>query len=152
MTGASAANLVVEGGGSTGQTRDRQFLLRHERGHLYWDANQSSSEPSNQAIARASLETEKFYVWTDLQIELPLDPVPELNQLLLDVLGLLHAPVERQLNGLRHDQLAARILTNRSPEIVLCDGQAAQTTFLGLEARCDARRAGAHDQHVHDVG
>ena len=79
------------------------------------------------------------------------DVHPEGEQILFQDLGKFDLAHQRQLGGLRHHQLAAREMRYRSAKAILLHRQVAQFMRLGGQARCDARGAAAHNEHVENV-
>ena len=76
---------------------------------------------------------------------------PEGEEVLFQDLGKFDLAHQRQLGWLRHHQLAAGEMRNRSAKAILLHGQVAHFMRLGAQARGDARGAAAHNQHIEDV-
>ena len=87
-----------------------------------------------------------------LQVEAAGEVQEDLEQVFLLVLGFLHPAPERHVHRLHEHQLAARVVEDRAPEVLLLlEGDVAELPLVGGGGGGDPRGAGPHDGHVEDV-
>ncbi len=87
----------------------------------------------------------------DFELMLFDDIRPEGEEVLFQDLGEFDLADQRQFGRLRHHQLAAGEMRDRSAETVLLHSQVAHFMRLGGQAGGDSRRSAAHDQHIENA-
>src|SRR5882762_3055650 len=89
-----------------------------------------------------------FLARVDLESRLPVQLLPEAEELLFGDLELVELAVHRELDGTREDQLLTRILGDGAPEFVLLDRDVGELALDGAKRRADASGSRADDADV----
>ena len=88
----------------------------------------------------------------DLEVGLLDHALERLDQVLLADQRLTELAVERQVDGLGHDQLLPRVVRDRAADRVLLHQHVREAGGLAADRGRDARRPGADDRHVERAG
>ena len=74
--------------------------------------------------------------------------LPECQQIFLRKFRLVELPIQREFDRPGENQFLSRVFRNRSPDLILLQGDVVELALDGAQRGADAGRTGAHDQDV----